>query len=188
MHRLTSLATGSLLALLLAAPVAAHFGGEAFILVPGDHVNPGQTFEVIVADLTPGARVDLIVLENGDQPVPVGSAVSDTQGHFSTTGTLPADFPNGYVEIVATAEDGTSVSTWMLVGPRTSETGAPPVAAATDAGLDPSLIMLGVLVGGAVGAVGYVILRRRWSVPAQAPAPQRRERVPSKSSRRPRDH
>jgi hypothetical protein len=154
-----SLALATFALHLLAVTSSAHFGGEAFILVTGDHVDPGLPFEVIVADLAPGSTVELSAVRNG-LPVSVGSAQSDTEGHFTTSGTLPADFPHGYFELVATAGDGTRVSTWVLAGPRTSDTATAPVPPAAGGELDPSLVVLILLLGGSIGAAGYLMLRR----------------------------
>ena len=176
---LRSLALASLVLHLLAGTSSAHFGGEAFILVPVDHVLPGQSFEIIVADLTPGSIIQLAAVRDGAS-TSVGSAQSDTEGHFTTRATLPADFPHGYFELVATAGDGTQASTWVLAGPRTSNTGSAPAPRATGGAIDPSLIVLMVLVVGSVAAAGYVLLRR---ARAAAPPVVARRAVTSKRSR-----
>ncbi len=166
--------------LLLATPARAHFGGAAYILVPADHVNPGEPFEVVVADLTPGSSVVLEVRREGSK-IEVGRTVSDTQGHFSTMATLPGGYPHGYTELIATADDGTTVSTFVLVGPRDSSTGPPPAASAGSARLDPSVVVLAVFVVGSMGALGYILIRRRQAAPA--PVPQHRV-VPRKRPRK----
>jgi hypothetical protein len=181
MKGITALLGAIAVSLWLASPASAHFGGEAFILVPVDHVNPGEPFEIIVADLTPGASTVIEARRDG-QSVEAGRTVSDTEGHFSTTGSLPTDYPHGYTELVATAEDGTTVSTWILVGPRSATTGPPPVSNAARAGIDPSLLVLGILLGGSVGAVGYLLLRR--TRPAKAAVPTHRVVARKRARRR----
>jgi hypothetical protein len=176
----------SLLSLLtFATPTVAHFGGEAFILVPADHVNPGEPFEVIVSDLTPGSPVVVEARRDGGS-VRVGQVVSDTEGHFTAFATLPADYPHGYTELVATAQDGTQVSTYVHVGPRDAGTGAPPPAPGSSSGgggIDPSLMVLGVLFGGSIGALGYMLVRRHQA--PQVATPQNRMVARKRSRRRP---
>jgi hypothetical protein len=182
---LRSLALASLVLHLLGGTSSAHFGGEAFILVPLDHVLPGQTFEIIVADLTPGSTIQLTAVQNGVS-VPVGTAQSDAEGHFTTSATLPADYPHGYFELVATAGDGTQASTWVLAGPRTSETGNAPAPTTSGGTIDPSLVVLLVLVGGSVAAAGYVALRRARARVVTPPIAARRSVAPKRSRARPR--
>ncbi len=165
--RLLAVASLGVMLLIAPGPALAHFGSEAFILVPGEQVSPGEPFEVVVADLSPGAAVTLVAVRNG-QTVEVGRTVSDREGHFTTSATLPADYPHGYAELVATAQDGTQVATWVHVGPRTGGTGAPPSSPSGGGGIDPSLVVLGLMVAGAIAAAGYLVLRRR---PAVAHAP-----------------
>jgi hypothetical protein len=151
---------------IFASTASAHFGGEAFILVPVDHVDPGQTFDVVVADLTPGSTVVLEVVRDGES-LQIGQAVSDADGHFTTTAALPADFPHGYAQLVATAEDGTQVTTWVLVGSR-SEAGPPPTAPppAFNQLLDPSVLLLVALIGGIGIALAIALIKRSATRPA----------------------
>ena len=137
---------------------AAHFGGEAYILVPADHVNPGDTFEVIAADLTPNATVSLTMLRDAT-PVSLGQATADAEGHFTTSIPLPSEYPAGYAQLIAVAQDGTQASTWVLVGSRTSATPPPPGQPAWWA--DPSVIVLGIAVLGGAGVLGYALIKRR---------------------------
>ncbi|HUQ62242.1 MAG TPA: hypothetical protein VM121_00630, partial [Acidimicrobiales bacterium] len=73
---------------------------------------------------------------------------------------VPADFPTGYAELVGTSSDGTSAMTWVLVGERNPATpAAPPGTVPWYA--DPSVVVLGALTFGALGAAAYVLLRRK---------------------------
>jgi hypothetical protein len=147
-----------LIGLVSAGGASAHFGGSAYLVVPADYINPGETFEVVAVDLTPNTTVAL-TLTRDDRSVSLGDATSDEYGHFTTTLPLPADFPAGYAQLFAVAPDGTSASTWMLVGARTAATPPPPGTPPWWA--DPSVIVLLVLVGGAMAALAYLLLRPR---------------------------
>jgi hypothetical protein len=139
------------------APVRAHFGGGAFIVVTADHVDPGSSFEVIGADLAPESTVEFRIVRD-DFVVVLGTFVSGADGHFTTQLQLPADYPTGYAQLFATAADGTEASTWVLVGARTESTPAPP--GTTEWWLDPSVLILGVFIIGGLVAIVYVLLRR----------------------------
>lgn len=163
-------------------PAAAHFGGSAALIVPATHVNPGETFELVAVDLTPNATVTLTMTRD-DRQAFLGEAVADAEGHFTTALPLPADFPSGYAQLVAVARDETQASTWVLVGAPTASTPAPPGQPAWWA--DPSVVVLGVLVVGVVGMVGFALLRR--SQPQRRPAPvanARQRRAAGKEQRR----
>jgi hypothetical protein len=166
-----ALVIGLLASFVVAANAAGHFGAAAYIIVPADHVLPGQPFEVIGADLTPNSTVSFAMLREGETTA-LDDSASGPDGHFNATLTLPASFPVGYAQLFATATDGTSTSTWVLVGARSSST--PPAPGTPAVWADPSVLLLVVLVIGAVGLVGLMLLRRRTSV--VQPRSQRRRR------------
>jgi hypothetical protein len=174
-----------LFALALAPATLGHFGAEAFIHVPRDHVNPGEEFPVIAADLDPDAQIPLSLIA-GTAVVELGSVPTDADGHFETTLVMPSSVPHGYAQIVATSPDMGEVSTWVLIGPREGvgePPGSPGGAGGSSSPLsDPSVIVLIALVVGALLAVGWVATRRRSAAPpASAPASLRKG-----SARRPR--
>ncbi|MEP7157865.1 MAG: hypothetical protein ABI797_00420 [Chloroflexota bacterium] len=164
---------------LVVAPASAHFGGGAFIVVPSDHIDPGSTFEVIGADLAPASTVDFKIVRD-ESVVSLGTFVSGADGHFTTQLQLPADYPDGYAQLFATATDGTEASTWVLVGARTESTPAPP--GATEWWSDPSVLIVGVFLIGGFAAVAYALLKRKSGEPVPARAGQRGP-VASKRSR-----
>lgn len=176
---------GPLFAVLVAVAAAgapleaqAHGAGSAFIIVPADHINPGSPFDVIGADLGPNAAVSFEIV-NGDRVATLGDVSSDSEGHFQANLQLPADYPQGYAELFATSSNGTEVATWVLVGPRTEATGAPPRQSPW--WMDPSVIVLGIFLVGAILVIGYVLLRPDSARPA--PAPAARRPLPSKRRR-----
>ena len=145
-----------LLSMMAAPPsVVAHEGAEAWLHVPADHVPAGGSFEIWGNDLPPESDVTLR-LAAGPQTLDLGVARSDAEGHFVKTVQMPSTIPAGYVELVVSTSEGASASTWVLVGSRSAQSGPMPD---TGAEIDPSLIVLGVLLGGAVGGVGYLLLR-----------------------------
>lgn len=166
-------------ALTASGSASAHLGGEALIIVPLDHVMPGQPFDVIAADMGNDATVSFKMARD-DIDVPLDNATAGPDGHFQTTLTLPATFPNGYAELIASATDGSQASTWVLVGERTSSTPPPPNQAAW--WTDPSVLVLIVILVGAVGTLSWLLLR-----PKSKPVPQSasgRKSVSTKRSRR----
>lgn len=172
-----------LLACAVAPPsILAHFGGSAYILVPVDHVNPGERFDVIGGDLTPNSNVEFR-FERDESTVPVpGTVTSGPDGHFTATLVMPATFPTGYALLVAEAADGTQTSTWVLVGARTSQTPSAPGQPAW--WFDPSVIVLGIAVAGGAGALGYAFWRRRQPERVPLRAGESRRRSSGKAQRR----
>jgi hypothetical protein len=104
--------------------VLAHGGGEPLIHVPLDHIEPGQSFPLLAADLGENAHVTFEI-RFGDVATPLGAAVAGADGHFETTLTLPSSYPAGYAQLVAESDDGSVAEVWVRVG-TTSDAGAPP--------------------------------------------------------------
>jgi hypothetical protein len=159
-----------------------HGGAAPYILVPNDHVTPGEPFDVIAGDMSANNRVSFR-LERDQLAVQLSSAVAGQDGHFTTQLAVPQDFPGGYSLLVAEADDGTSTSTWILVGARTGATPAPPGQLAWWA--DPSVILLGAAVVGGAGLLGFSLLRRRQRKPARVLTGDARRRSVGKAQRRP---
>ena len=151
------------------APAAAlaHVGGESFIHVPLGHVMPGETFPIIAADLGSGAAISLRLIQ-GDHEADFGVEVAAPDGHFQTTRQMPADFPHGYAQLIANSDDGSEVSTWILVGPREN---APPLPAGSTGEwwLDPSVLILAVILATGTVALAMVAIRSARRPPAPAP-------------------
>jgi len=137
---------------------AAHQGGSTYTVITADYILPRAPFEVVASDMGPDASVGMRIVH--EQTVaPLGTVRAAPDGHFVTNPVLPSDFPIGYAELFATAVNGASVSTWALVGKRTASTPPPPGTGSW--WTDPSVVVLLVFLVGAVGAVGYLLLRPR---------------------------
>ena len=143
-----------------ASVAAAHFGSSAQIIVTSDFILPGQEFEVVAIDLTPGASIDFeIRREEAGLAVPLEEATSSADGHFRVNMSIPGHFPDGYAQLFAIAEDGTQAMTWVLVGQPTASTPSPPGTGPWYA--DPSVIVLAALVLASVSAATLILLRHK---------------------------
>jgi hypothetical protein len=151
-----------LVAVLLAALLApgharAHAGGEPLIIVPLDHVTPGQSFPVTAADLGPWSLVSFRIVKS-DRSVPLGRRRAGPDGHFQTSLVLPAAFPDGYAQLIAKGSDGSAAATWILVGGRTESTPSPP--GQTVWWKHPMLVLLLLVLVGGGGAALVLTVRR----------------------------
>src|SRR5690242_13927296 len=61
-HLLRATAIAALLAVSVTGAVSAHPGGPEEIIVVGDHVDPGGTFQVLAAYIEPGVDVPITVV------------------------------------------------------------------------------------------------------------------------------
>lgn len=100
-----------------------------------------------------------VALEIVHEPVveQLGTAQAAPDGHFTATLSLPANFPGGYAQVIATQADGMQTSTWVLVGQRTAST--PPRPDDGEWWTDPSVLVLIIFVIGAVAGIGCLFLR-----------------------------
>jgi hypothetical protein len=171
------------LALLVPARAAAHIGGEASLIVPVDFVMPGQAFPVLASDLGSDAQVKFRLVQT-ERTVELGTVTAGPDGHFETNFALPADWPHGYAELIASSDDGSGVSTWILVGPRTESTPAPPNR--LQWWQDPALLLLsaGLAAGGLILAVMTIRSARRERAVLASTTPPRRQPVRRKARRR----
>lgn len=162
---------------------AAHSGGTPTLIVPVDHVNPGEQFPVIGADLGSDAEITLRLVQ-GDRSVELGTVVAGPDGHFETQLRLPADFPPGYAELVASGDDGSRTSTYLLSGPRTDSTPAPPNQ--PQWWQDPAVILLAGGLGGGAALLAWMMLRsaRHECAAVTAAAIPRRQPARRKTCRR----
>src|SRR5687768_2150868 len=72
----------ALLAAVGAGAVNAHPGGPEEIIVVGDHVDPGQAFQVLAAFIEPGVDVPITVV-TGSTVFDLGSVSVDAAGRFN---------------------------------------------------------------------------------------------------------
>jgi len=165
---------------LIAAPTtgaAAHGGAAPYVLVPADFILPGQPFEVVVADIGQDAPVDFEIAKD-ERTDPLGTSRAAPDGHLMTDLLLPGDFPVGYAQLFANVEDVIAASTWVLVGERTSDTPPPPSTASAAAWwTDPSVLVLGALVIGALGVLGYLVFKPKTPKPSPQPVNATRRRA-----------
>jgi hypothetical protein len=152
-------AAALILALLGAGNVSAHLGGGPFIIVPTDHLFPGQPFDVVAADMGPDSNVTFEIARD-ELVVQLQGAKAGSDGHFTASLSLPADFPTGYALLTAVGDDGAQASTWVLVGERTESTPATPPGQGPW-WADPSVLVLGVFLVGAATVLTYMALRSR---------------------------
>jgi hypothetical protein len=152
-----ALLLGILLAALLApGAVQSHPGGEPLVVVPVDHVLPGESFPLTGADLGPDAVVTF-QLNQEDRVASLGRITAGPDGHLAGTFAVPASFPVGYTQLVASSSDGSEASVWILVGERTEAT--PPPPGGSGWGRERTLIVLALVVGLVAAALGLVAMR-----------------------------
>ena len=185
MKRLLLLAPTVCAILLAGAGIAsAHDGAAPFVLVQSEFVLPGQPFQVIVTDVGEDAPVDFAIAKD-QRTASLGSTRAAQDGHLMVDLELPDDFPLGYAQLSATVPDVLSTSTWVLVGEPNAETPPPPNQVAAAAWWsDPSVILLGVLLVGVIGAIGYLVFKPRQVKPQAAVPSAGPRRSAGKRSRR----
>ena len=159
----------------------AHEGSEPWIHVPAQSIQPGQTFELWGADLGPGASVAVEILAGGES-IQVGRVTTDAEGHFTQTMTLPAGVPDGYAQLHARADAGDEALMWVLVG-QNAGGAVNPSAVGNQWWSDPSVIVLGGMLGAAMVAVLVLAFRSRRPATAKA-SMGRSGPLPRKCSRR----
>jgi hypothetical protein len=152
-----------LLALLSVPPAAsADAPGRGRLFVPGDSFHHGESFSIIGTDLDPGVDVTLL-LRSGSTTAEIGRVTVAADRSIASTGVVPAGFPTGYAELMATASSGASWSTYILVGDRPE--GPRPVGGGEIGEQTLGLIALGIgLLLVAVGGL-VLLLGRRQRVP-----------------------
>jgi hypothetical protein len=155
--RATTLA--ALTAVLVAGTVNAHPGGPEEIIVVGDHVDPGQTFQLLASFIEPGVDVPITVV-TGSSVFDLGSASVDAAGSFDVSLTLPADVPLGYAELHLDQPNEGDAATVFLVGPRDGSTpAAPSVGGGSlfDSQAGALILFVGTLA--AIAVVAFLLIR-----------------------------
>ena len=184
MRRWVSLAALVTAIVATAGSASAHSGAAPYVIVQADFVLPGQPFQVVVTDIGEDAPVDFAIAKD-QRSASLGSTRAAQDGHLMIDLRVPADFPLGYAQLSATVSDVISTSTWVLVGERTSATApAPSPPSAAPWWADPSVIVLGVLLVGVIGAIGYLLLQPKRTKPQPVPATSGPRRSSGKRSRR----
>jgi hypothetical protein len=171
-----------LLCVVMPGAAMAHGGGEPWIHVPTQSIEPGQPFELWGSDLGPGASVSIAVTAD-DRSIAVGTVTADAEGHFTQTLTLPAGVPEGYRQLRADSDAGVDAFMWVLVGQDTTGAVNPAAAGGSEWWSDPSVLVLGAMLAAAMVAVIVLALRSRRPAAVRATAAQPRP-LPRKGSRR----
>jgi hypothetical protein len=160
-----------LLLLLLAqpGPALAHGNGLPWVWLDSEQVMPGGRFDVLVIDFQPFAQVELELVAD-EQRVTLGTIPCEGDGHGEAQLVVPADFPIGYAELTATDGAGNEAVTLLYVGEAPDGMGPPapperptfPADGARPAEwwTDPSVIVLGLIVIGALAAFVVMLVRR----------------------------
>lgn len=177
MKRLGPLIVALLLAPLGTHAAAAHESGRVTVIVPVDAIFPGQTFPVIGADFGSDLTVRFD-LQSPQRSVALGTVVAGPDGHFSTDFQVPVDFPYGYAEVVGIDDAGTRAAVEVHVGAIDPAEVRP--SKASDWWRDPSILVLGGVLGALAVAVVWLLLRPRLAAPVTVTP---RQRVPSKKRR-----
>ncbi len=87
------------------------------LIVPVDHVLPGETFRITGFEIDAGIDLSL-QLTSGGTTVELGSAHVALDGTVEASGGVPANFPLGYAELHAVSQaDGTWTAV-VLIGER----------------------------------------------------------------------
>jgi hypothetical protein len=135
------------------APVAAHDGMPATVVVVPVEPAPGARVDVLGADFMPEVEVDVSV-RTAAGSVPLLVARADAMGHFQRSTRLPLDLAAGSYAIVARATDGTQVERAM----RIVDAVTPPAPAGPGLGSDPRLgVVLAFGAGATVLVLGLLI-------------------------------
>jgi hypothetical protein len=173
LRRLPLVGLTALVALVLVLPgnAAAHGGGLPWIWLEEEVVEPGTTVNVLIVDFAPYSSVS-IRAQAGQTDVAVGSIPTEGDGHGEGLLTIPPDFPDGYATLVGTDTWGSEGTVLIQVG-ESAGMGPPPpggppsvsrpgqVAGQGSWWQDPSVVTLGLMLGVAAAALGYLVLSRR---------------------------
>src|SRR5688572_26891190 len=174
----------ALLVLGMPGAAAAHGGAEAWIHVPAQSVQAGEPFELWGSDLGESASVAVEIVA-GEEAIEVGLVRAEADGHFRQTFTLPTAVPNGYAQLHAESSAGVEAFMWVLVGQNASGAINPSAPGGPQWWSDPSVIVLGGILGAALLAALYLVFRAGRRAPGAAPVPASQPRpLPRKGSRK----
>lgn len=110
---------------------------------------------------------------------------ADADGHFNQSLTLPGHVSEGYAQMTARSDSGDVAYMWVLVGQNTTGAVSPAAAAGNQWWSDPSVLVLGLMLGGALLAVLFLAFRAgRRATAAQTPAAVRAGPLTRKGARR----
>ena len=162
-HASRALRTLAVLAALIAEivtaiPAMGHAGGLPTVIIPLDHVVPDESFEILLSDFAANSAIHITLVQDG-KTIVLAEATTGADGHGSASATLPATFALGYVQLFAMSDDGATADTWIRVGTGTYT--SPGSTAKSDWWTDPSILVFGVFILGAVAALTFLATRSR---------------------------
>ena len=149
---------------MLASPAAAHPGGPEQVIVSGDHVNPGEAFQLLASYIEADVDVPVTVV-TGSSTFDLGTVRVRPDGQIDAMLTLPEEVPLGYAELHLSQPTQGDAATIFLVGPRdegqvADAAGGSPLD--TQAGA--LLLFVATLVG--IAVVAFLLLRGGRTKPA----------------------
>jgi hypothetical protein len=142
-------------------PASGHEGEGPSLDLLESRVSPGQQVRVFGDDLDPDETVTLELFAHGEVHA-LGPAATDADGHLEAVVIVPPGIMDGYAELRATTVSGSVATTWILVGEPDLSAGLPGTSPPVDQAAswtDPSVVVLGILLGGAGAALLYLLLR-----------------------------
>ena len=162
--RRASICLAAVVALLVVpTAAAAHGGASPSLVVTVDHVDPGSSVPIIAADFGTDSRVvfDLVAPARS---LELGQWNAGAVGHLNKSLDVPADYPVGWADLVATGDDGSSTSAQVLIGP---VAGAPsrPNRSATWWQDPATLLLAGLLLAGGLALAALVVRSARKTRP-----------------------
>jgi hypothetical protein len=165
--RLFVVLTAAVMALLAAAPAAAHESTGGNLVTTADHLDPGAPFTVLGSQLDAGASVKFwLVTETSAWPL--GDAGVAQDGTLSATFDVPSDIPPGDAWLYGKTAAGGSLELYLHVGPRSVSPDATASAFDVRTLIDERMIGLALLGVGLVVFLGAggVYLRGRFRAPS----------------------
>jgi LPXTG-motif cell wall-anchored protein len=117
----------SVAVLLFATAASAQYPNDDTITVDNPNPNPGDSI-VVSGDCFPPGSAVTVVLTQGGNSVVVGQTVSDANGHYSVTITIPAGFSAGPATVTACGLSLTITIGGVATLPRTGTSSSLPMA------------------------------------------------------------
>jgi hypothetical protein len=141
---------------LLVPSVLAHPGGPEQVIVAGDHVNPGEAFQLLASSIEADVDVPVTVV-TGSSTFDLGNVRVSSDGQIDTMLMLPATVPLGYAELHLAQPTQGDAATIFLVGPREDGVASTGARTPLDTQAGALLLFVGTLAG--IAVVAFLLLR-----------------------------